>query len=54
MRTMCPPCYHHNGFVATHAQTVHHVPKCMRKKPEKQSETEKIKVAGCLVPIKLN
>ena len=19
MKTMCPPCYHHNGFVATHA-----------------------------------
>ena len=19
MRTMCPPGYHHNGFVATHA-----------------------------------
>ena len=38
MKTMCPPGYHHNGFVATHAlgiditthaQTVHHVPKCM-------------------------
>ena len=28
MKTMCPPGYHHNGFVATHA-TVHHVPKCM-------------------------
>ena len=36
---MCPPGYHHNGFVATHAlehmmygyhtSTVHHVPKCM-------------------------
>ena len=26
MKTMCPPSYHHNGFVATHA---HHVPKCM-------------------------
>ena len=26
MKTMCPPGYHHNGFVATH---VHHVPKCM-------------------------
>ena len=26
MKTMCPPGYHHNGFVATHA---HHVPKCM-------------------------
>ena len=25
MKTMCPPGYHHNGFVAT----VHHVPKCM-------------------------
>ena len=23
MKTMCPPGYHHNGFVATH------VPKCM-------------------------
>ena len=23
MRTMCPPGYHHNGFVATH------VPKCI-------------------------
>ena len=38
MKTMCPPGYHHNGFVATHAlghmmyimcPTVHHVPKCM-------------------------
>ena len=44
MKTMCPPGYHHNGFVATHAlghmmygyhvyimctSTVHHVPKCM-------------------------
>ena len=19
MKIMCPPCYHHNGFVATHA-----------------------------------
>ena len=25
MKTMSPPGYHHNGFVATHA----HVPKCM-------------------------
>ena len=25
MKTMCPPGYHHNGFVAT----VHHLPKCM-------------------------
>ena len=40
MKTMCPPGYHHNGFVATHAlghmmygytwiHDVHHVPKCM-------------------------
>ena len=33
MKTMCPPGYHHNGFVATHwyqqCGTVHHVPKCM-------------------------
>ena len=37
MKTMCPPGYHHNGFVATHALghmmygvfPVHHVPKCM-------------------------
>ena len=29
MKTMCPPYYHHNGFMATHALTVHHVPKCM-------------------------
>ena len=38
MKTMCPPDYHHNGFVATHALgymmygcliTIHHVPKCM-------------------------
>ena len=30
-KTMCPPGYHHNGFVATHAlgHHVHHVPKCM-------------------------
>ena len=34
---MCPPGYHHNGFVAAHAlghmmnnvATVHHSPKCM-------------------------
>ena len=35
MKTMlCPPGYHHNGFVATHAlghmmYGYHHVPKCM-------------------------
>ena len=33
MKTMCPPGYHHNGLVVTHALehmcTVHHVPKCM-------------------------
>ena len=37
MKTMYPPGYHHNGFVATHAlghtwahdETVHRVPKCM-------------------------
>ena len=38
MKTMCPPGYQDNGFVATHAlghmmygssHTVHHVPKCM-------------------------
>ena len=34
MKTMCPPGYHHNGFVATHAlghmiHWIHHVPKCM-------------------------
>ena len=39
MKTMCPPIYHHNGFVRTHVLggtwytvctvTVHHVPKCM-------------------------
>ena len=32
MKTMCPPGYYHNGFVATHTlglMTVHHVPKCM-------------------------
>ena len=32
MRTICPPVYHHNDFVATHAlghMSVHHVPKCM-------------------------
>ena len=28
MKTMFPPSYHHNGFVATYA-TVHHVPKYM-------------------------
>ena len=28
MKTMCPPGYHRNGFVATQ-RTVHHVPKCM-------------------------
>ena len=22
MKTMCPPGYHHNGFVATHAHDV--------------------------------
>ena len=25
MKTMCPPSYYYNGFVAT----VHHVPKCI-------------------------
>ena len=25
MKTMCPPVYHHNGFVATHAK-VHELP----------------------------
>ena len=27
MKTMCPPGYHHNGFVATHAlgHMMHHV-----------------------------
>ena len=35
MKTMYPPGYHHNDFVATHAlghmmyPTVHHVRKCM-------------------------
>ena len=34
MKTMCPPGYHHNGFVATHAlghmmYPMYHVPKCM-------------------------
>ena len=35
MKTMCPPGYHHNGFVATHAlghmmcTSVRHVHKCM-------------------------
>ena len=37
IRTMCPPGYYHNGFVATNAlghmmfgsSTIHHVPKCM-------------------------
>ena len=28
MKTMFPPSYHHNGFVATYA-IVHHVPKYM-------------------------
>ena len=28
MKTMCPPNYHHNGFVATHALG-HMTPKCM-------------------------
>ena len=28
MKTMCPPGYHHNGFVATHA--LGHMLKCMR------------------------
>ena len=34
MKTMCPPGYHHNGFVATHVpnhESVHHVPKCMSR-----------------------
>ena len=28
MKTMCPPGYHHNGFVATHVlpQRVHELP----------------------------
>ena len=30
MKKMCPPSYHRNSFVATHALgTVHHVPKGM-------------------------
>ena len=32
MKAMCPPGYHHNGFVATHAlghMMYGHVPKCM-------------------------
>ena len=32
MKTMCPPGYHHNGFVATHAlghMMYGHLPKCM-------------------------
>ena len=36
MKTMCPRCYHHSGFVATHAlghmkisTAVHHVAECM-------------------------
>ena len=32
MKTMCPPAYHHNGFVATHAlghMMYGYVPKCM-------------------------
>ena len=28
MKIMCPPGYHHNGFVATHALG-HMMPKCM-------------------------
>ena len=31
MKTTCPPVYHHNGFVVTHAlehMIVHHVPNC--------------------------
>ena len=28
MKTMCPPGYHHNGFMATHALG-HMMPKCM-------------------------
>ena len=32
MKTMCPPGYHHNGFVTTHAlghmMYGYHVPKC--------------------------
>ena len=31
MKTMCPPGYHHNGFVATHAlgHMMYIMPKCM-------------------------
>ena len=36
MKTMCPPSYHHSGFVATHVLEhmmyglpVHHLLKCM-------------------------
>ena len=31
MKTMCPPGYHHNGFVATHAlgHMMYHVSKCL-------------------------
>ena len=28
MKTMCPPGYHHNGFVATHVPKTS-LPKCM-------------------------
>ena len=26
MKTMCPPGYHHNGFMAIHATQVHELP----------------------------
>ena len=36
MKTKCPPGYHHNGFVATHApghndncSSLHHIRNCM-------------------------
>ena len=29
MKTMCPPDYHHNGFVATHALDATNEPNCM-------------------------
>ena len=29
MKTMCPPSYHHNGFMATHVLRQIRMPKCM-------------------------
>ena len=53
---MCPPSYHHNGFVATHGfghmvymMYIHHVPKCMSShKAIAQGNTPNILHSRCM------